>query len=99
MTTPRLALIHDYLYVYGGAERTLEQVHRIWPEAPIYTLLYVRERLPAAFQAMDVRATWVDRLPARLRLQRVYAMLQPLAFGVLHVDSDRDVLSFASFGA
>src|SRR4051794_17087192 len=99
MTSPRLALVHDYLYVYGGAERTLEQVHRIWPEAPIYTLLFVRDRLPASFRAMDVRTTWVDRLPARLRLQRIYAMLQPVAFGTLRVDPGRGVLSFASFGA
>ncbi|MBI3970961.1 MAG: glycosyltransferase family 4 protein, partial [Chloroflexi bacterium] len=76
----RLAIVHDYLYVYGGAERTLEHVHRVWPDAPIYTQLYVRDRLPPSFAAMDVRPTWVDRLPARLRLQRIYAMLQPLVF-------------------
>ena len=95
----RLALVHDYLYVYGGAERTLEQVHQVWPDAPIYTLMFVRSRLPASFERMDVRTTWVDHLPARLRLQRAYAMLQPLAFGALHVEPRRDVLSFASFGA
>ncbi|MDQ3699819.1 MAG: glycosyltransferase [Chloroflexota bacterium] len=94
-----LALVHDYLYVYGGAERTLEQVHRIWPQAPIYTLLYVRDRLPAAFQRLDVRPTWVDRLPARLPLQRLYAMLQPLAFGRLRISGADTVLSLASFGA
>lgn len=94
-----LALVHDYLYVYGGAERTLEQVHRIWPQAPIYTLLYVHDRLPAAFQRLDVRPTWVDRLPARLPLQRLYAMLQPLAFGRLRISGADTVLSLASFGA
>jgi len=94
-----LALVHDYLYVYGGAERTLEHVHRVWPDAPLYTLLYVRSQLPESFAAMDVRTTWVDHLPARLRLQRVYAMLQPVAFGALRVEAGRDVLSFSSFGA
>ena len=95
----QLALVHDYLYVYGGAERTLLEVHREWPRAPIYTLLYVRDRLPDAFRRMDVRPTWVDRLPWRLRLQRLYAMLQPLAFGGLRVAGADTVLSFASFGA
>ncbi|MGH2370930.1 MAG: glycosyltransferase, partial [Chloroflexota bacterium] len=95
----RLALVHDYLYVYGGAERALEHVHQVWPGAPIYTLLYIRDRLPQSFRQMDVRPTWVDRLPARLRLQRVYAMLQPLAFGRLRVPDADTVLSFASFGA
>ena len=91
------SLVHDYLYVYGGAERMLEHVHRIWPAAPIYTLLYVRELLPESIRRMDVRATWVDRLPARARLQRIYAMLQPLAFAPLRPEGD--VLSLASFGA
>jgi glycosyltransferase involved in cell wall biosynthesis len=95
----RLALVHDYLYVYGGAERTLLEVHREWPEAPVYTLLYVPERLPDDFRRMDVRATWVDRLPWRLRLQRLYATLQPVAFGRLKVRDADGVLSFASFGA
>ncbi len=99
MSSARLSIVHDYLYVYGGAERTLEHVHQVWPDAPIHTLLYVRDRLPASFRAMDVRPTWVDRLPARLRLQRLYAVLQPIAFGRLRTDPNRDVLSFASFGA
>ena len=99
MSSARLSLVHDYLYVYGGAERTLEHAHRVWPDAPIYTLLYVRDRLPEAFRAMDVRPTWVDRLPARIHLQRLYALLQPIAFGGLRADPGRDLLSFASFGA
>ena len=95
----RLALVHDYLYVYGGAERTLEEAHRVWPEAPVHTLLYVKEALPPSFREMDVRPTWVDRLPGRLRWQRAYAMLQPLAFGGLRIRDADTLLSFASFGA
>ena len=48
---------------------------------------------------MDVRPTWVDRLPGRLRWQRAYAMLQPLAFGGLRIRDADTLLSFASFGA
>lgn len=92
-----LNLVHDYLYVYGGAERMLDHVHRIWPAAPIYTLLFVRDRLPAHFDSMDVRPTWVDRLPNRLRLQRAYAMLQPIAFATVRPEGH--VLSLSSFGA
>ena len=93
----RVSLVHDYLYVYGGAERLLEHAHAVWPDAPLHTLLYVRDRLPPSFTRMDVRTTWADRLPARLRLQRAYAMLQPLAFA--GVRPAGNVLSFASFGA
>lgn len=36
----RVALVHDYLTEYGGAERVLEVLHELWPDAPLYTLSY-----------------------------------------------------------
>ncbi|HUW22336.1 MAG TPA: glycosyltransferase [Candidatus Bathyarchaeia archaeon] len=33
----KVALVHDYLKEYGGAERVLQALHEMWPEAPIYT--------------------------------------------------------------
>lgn len=38
----KVALVHDYLKEYGGAERVLMTLHEIWPEAPIYTAFCVR---------------------------------------------------------
>jgi len=31
---PRVALVHDYLNQYGGAERVLEVFHGLFPDAP-----------------------------------------------------------------
>lgn len=92
------AIIHDYLYVHGGAERTLAQVHAIWPEAPIHTLLHLPDRFPPAFNDMPIQTTWVNRLPATSRLARFYSLLQPIAFSGLHPNADT-VISLASFGA
>ena len=39
----RVALVHDYLIQYGGAERVLEEFCSIFPNAPIYTLVYDAE--------------------------------------------------------
>lgn len=36
----KIAIVHDILIKYGGAERVLEMLHAIYPSAPIYTLLY-----------------------------------------------------------
>ena len=33
---PRVALVHDWIYG-GGAEKVVEQLHKIYPDAPIYT--------------------------------------------------------------
>ena len=48
---------------------------------------------------MDIRPTWVDRLPGRRRWQRLYALWQPLVFGALRLHGYDLVLSSASFGA
>lgn len=36
----KVALVHDYLIEFGGAERVLWTLHQLWPEAPIYTAFY-----------------------------------------------------------
>ena len=36
----RVALVHDYLNQYGGAEKVLEALHDLYPAAPVYTSVY-----------------------------------------------------------
>src|SRR5581483_12131133 len=36
----KIALVHDYLKEYGGAERVLETLCEMYPDAPIYTAFY-----------------------------------------------------------
>lgn len=56
VSTLRVALAHDFIR-HGGAERVLEQLHEIWPSAPVYTLLY--EKNPA-YADWDVRTSWLQ---------------------------------------
>jgi len=60
----KIALVHDYLQVYGGAERVLESMHKIWPDAPIYTAFVDWKGLgPHAdrIKTWDIRTSWVER--------------------------------------
>jgi glycosyltransferase involved in cell wall biosynthesis len=59
-----VALVHDYLLVRRGAERTFEAMAECWPEAPIYTLLYDREGTEERFADRDVRTSPLQRLGA-----------------------------------
>ena len=36
MSKPKIAIVHDWLYG-GGAEKVIQELHRLYPEAPIYT--------------------------------------------------------------
>jgi len=76
----KIALVHDYLNQFGGAERTLLALHEIFPEAPIYTSIYDRERMPEAFRRMDIRTSYMDGWPNIYRMHRYYFPFYPGAF-------------------
>lgn len=81
----RVALVHDWLNQYGGAERVLEHLVDIFPRAPIYTSMVWHAALPAAYRAWDIRTTWMNRLPGIHRHHQVYFLLYALAFGGLNL--------------
>ena len=60
----KVALVHDYLNEFGGAERVLLVLSEIWPKAPIYTAFY-REGSPAyeRFKGKKIIASWAQKVP------------------------------------
>jgi glycosyltransferase involved in cell wall biosynthesis len=92
----RVALVASWLNQYGGAERVLEAIHAIWPDAPVFTSIYDPGVFPAAWHNWDIRPTWMNRLPAVSRLSRQYLPLYPLAFESLRLKGFDLVLSVSS---
>ncbi len=80
VTTMRVAIVHDYLNQYGGAERVLEALHDLYPEAPVYTSLYDAEAMPERYQTWDIRTSFMQRLPGWRTQFRRYFLLYPTAF-------------------
>ncbi|MBA3450789.1 MAG: glycosyltransferase [Chloroflexia bacterium] len=76
----RIALVHDFLNQYGGAERVLEQLHHLFPAAPIYTSMYEPSAMPNAYRAWDIRTSFMQRLPMVTQRHQAYLMAYPLAF-------------------
>jgi glycosyltransferase involved in cell wall biosynthesis len=56
-----VGLVHDYLLVMRGAERTFSALADIWPRAPIHTLLYDEQGTRERFAHRDVRPSWLSR--------------------------------------
>lgn len=92
----RTVLVHDYLNQYGGAERLLEVMHDLAPEAPVYTSMYDPDRMPAAYRSWDIRTTWMGRLPGITASHQRYLPAYPLAFDRLRVPGCDLVLSSSS---
>ncbi len=76
----KIALAHDYLNQYGGAERVLEQLHDMYPDAPIYTSMYDPKAMPASYRSWDIRTSFMQRLPFVTTRHQAYLMAYPIAF-------------------
>jgi len=63
----KVALVHDFLNQYGGAERVLEALHEMFPEAPIFTLLYDKEKMRGKFKDADIRVSFLRKFPKFLQ--------------------------------
>ncbi len=76
----RVALVHDYLTQYGGAERVLAALHDLFPEAPVYTSLYAPEHLPETFRTWEIHTSPISRIPGAARTHRAWLPLYPTLF-------------------
>lgn len=76
----KVALVHDFLTQYGGAERVLEVLCEMFPEAPIYTLLYDKEKIRGKFADKIIIPSFLQKFPKFLRKRYKYLLpLMPTA--------------------
>jgi glycosyltransferase involved in cell wall biosynthesis len=91
-----VALVHDYLLVLRGAERTFAAMADIWPHAPVYTLLYDREGTEGRFAGHPVTTSVLQRTGVTQRGFRKLLPLFPLAAERLPIDERSVVVSSSS---
>jgi glycosyltransferase involved in cell wall biosynthesis len=76
----KVALVHEWLTTLGGSERVLLALARMFPGAPVFTSVHDAERLPAEFQALDIRTSFLQKLPGARKHHQALLPLMPLAF-------------------
>lgn len=68
---PKVAIVCDWLTGIGGAERVVLEMHRLYPDAPIYTSQYNPAALDLfkykGIEELDIRTGWLQKLPASLK--------------------------------
>ncbi|MBI4496797.1 MAG: glycosyltransferase [Chloroflexi bacterium] len=92
----RVALVHDWLNQYGGAERVLEVLHDLFPTAPIYTSMFAPEVFPPSYRSWDIRTSFLQRLPQVTRKHQRYLPFYPAAFETFDLSGYDLVLSNSS---
>lgn len=95
----KIALVHDYLNEFGGAERVLMALSEIWPQAPIYTAFYRPESLAyERFKEKDIRPSWAQKIPMfKEKLHSPLRFLAPLIWESFNFDEYDVVISSASW--
>ncbi len=92
---PPVGLVHDYLLVMRGAERTFAEIADCWPTAPIHTTLYDVDAV-RRFASRDVRTSVLQRTGVRQAGFRRMLPLFPLAVSRMKVEAQELVVSSSS---
>lgn len=92
-TEPEIVIAHDYLTQRGGAERVVLALHRMYPDAPIYTTLYDPDGTFPEFRDATVVTTPLNRVADFRKDHRKALPLLPLASSLLRVPGKIAVVS------
>ena len=96
----KVAIVHDYLLDYGGAEEVLAVLHETFPEAPIYLSLLDKKGLGKfgqKFEGAKIITSWFNRLPFASKLISPLRFLIPLIWSSFDFSEYDVVITSASW--
>lgn len=94
----RVALVHDFLVEYGGAERVLEAFHDMYPDAHVYTSVVNEKGLGVHWERIkrwDIRQSWYGKTPLVRRFPSIFRFLAPFIWESFNL-SDYDLVISSS---
>jgi len=94
----KVALVYDRVNKFGGAERVLLALHKIWPNAPLYTSVYDKCGAPWA-KEFKVVPSPVQKIPFAKKHHQAFPFLMPFAFENMNFKGFDVVISLTSESA
>jgi len=91
----KIALVYDRVNKWGGAERVLLALHRLYPDAPLFTAVYDRKRAAWA-DVFTVHPSFLSRLPLANRMHESLPLVTPMAFETFTFDGYDAVITVTS---
>ena len=89
----KVAIAHDFVR-HGGAEKVLEDFHRLWPEAPVYTL---HDEQNGQYSDWDIRSSWLQKLVPASKYRWPFPLYPSIIDGMpKRMDWDVDLLLSSS---
>jgi len=93
----KVAILHDYLNQFGGAERVLKTIIDLFPNADIFTLLYNKERTSYLFEEKKIKTSFLN-IPFIQKHHRIFIPLMPLACYFLKSNTKYDLIISSTAG-
>lgn len=76
----KVALVHDWLVNYGGAETVCELILQAYPDADIYTLVYDKKKMKGHFENNKIVESRIQKIPFATKIYRKLLSFMPAAF-------------------
>ena len=92
----KVAIVHDFLIQYGGAEKVIEVFHELFPHAPIFTPIFVQNKLPPIFKEMNIKTSFMQKFPFLESNFKKYLIFYPKAIESFDLGNYDLVLSSSS---
>ena len=90
----KIAVVHDWLTTYAGAEKVLEQIFEIWPEADLFSVVdFLNDDERDFIKGKHAKTSFLQRMPKARTQYRNYLPLMPIAVEQLNLSSYDLVIS------
>lgn len=92
----KVAIVHDWLVNFGGAERVVLEMLEIFPQADIFTLVYDKKKMSKYFPSEKIHTSFVQKIPFSKRIYTKLLNIMPKAFEEFDLTNYDLVLSSSS---
>ena len=96
MEQMKVAIVHDWLTNMGGAEQVVINLHKCFPEAPIYTTFYNQEKMDDIFKEMNIITSSLQKKKSKEYNHKKYLPFMPKAFEEFNLNEYDVVISSSS---
>ena len=93
----KVALIHYWFYGMRGGEKVVAEILRLFPDADVFTHLYILDNLDPEITRRKVTTTFINSLPMARKLYQAYLPLMPSALARLDLE-DYDLIISSESG-
>mgnify|MGYP000330183263 CR=1 FL=1 len=88
----KIAILHEMLIKLGGAEKVVESILKIYPDADLYTLIYDEKKVEKVFPKSKIHHS-CQKLPS----QKIYNISKKQRLSLLFMASSVESLDFSEY--